>query len=109
MAQRVALGRTLAYEPDLVLLDEPFGSLDYFTRRGLWREMGELHRRTGRTFLLVTHDVEEALALGDSVLVLRGGGAGDRVDIPFPRPRDPADFPFIPLRRRIFAAIGGSP
>lgn len=106
MAQRTALGRTLAYNPDVVLLDEPFGSLDYFTRRCLWQEIGELHQRTGRTFLLVTHDVEEALALGDSVLVLRDSGIGGQVEIPFSRPRDPSSPAFAPFRRRILSIIG---
>ena len=76
MAQRVALGRTLAHDPEVVLLDEPFGSLDYFTRRALQGEIGELHRRTGKTFLLVTHDVDEALALGDPVVGAAAGTVG---------------------------------
>lgn len=106
MAQRTALGRTLAYNPDVVLLDEPFGSLDYFTRRSLWQEIGNLHQKTGRTFLLVTHDVEEALALGDSVLVLRDSRIGGQVNIPFSRPRDPSNSAFAPLRRSILSIIG---
>lgn len=108
MAQRVALGRTLAHDPDVVLLDEPFGSLDYFTRRALQGEIGELHRRTGKTFLLVTHDVDEALALGDSVVVLRQGRLADRVEVPFPRPRDVDDPVFAPLKRSVLGAIGGT-
>lgn len=106
MAQRAALGRTLAVEPDLVLLDEPFGSLDWFTRRNLWRVLVDLHARTGRAFLLVTHDMEEALALGDSVLLLREGGIGGRTEVPLPHPRDPADPRLVPLRRAILAALG---
>ena len=107
MAQRVALGRTLAHDPEVVLLDEPFGSLDYFTRRALQGEIGELHRRTGKTFLLVTHDVDEALALGDPVVVLRQGRLADRVEVPFPRPRDVDDPVYVPLRRSVLGAIGG--
>ena len=107
MAQRVALGRTLVFDPEVVLMDEPFGALDYFTRRRLQGEIAELHRRTAKTFILVTHDVEEALALGDTVVVLEAGRVVDRLDIPLPRPRETGWPQFLPLRRRVLEAIVG--
>lgn len=107
MAQRVALGRTLAFDPAVVLMDEPLGALDYFTRRRLQGEIAELHRRTGKTFLLVTHDVEEALALGDSIVILEAGRVEDCLDIPFSRPRETGRPEFLSLRRQVLEAIVG--
>jgi len=107
MAQRVALGRTLAFDPEVVLMDEPLGALDYFTRRRLQGEIAGLHRETGKTFLLVTHDVEEALALGDRVVVLEAGRVTDCFCIPFDRPRETGCPEFLPLRRRVLESIAG--
>ena len=108
MAQRTALGRTLAFDPEVILMDEPFGALDYFTRRTLQDEMIRLHERTGKTFLFVTHDVEEALAMGQEILVLDGGIITEKVTVTLRRPRDTGDGSFQPLRRRILGAISGS-
>lgn len=107
MAQRVALGRTLAFDPEVILMDEPLGALDYFTRRRLQGEIAGLHRETGKTFLLVTHDVEEALALGDRVVVLEAGRVTDCFCIPFDRPRETGCPEFLPLRRRVLESIAG--
>ncbi|MFZ2030780.1 MAG: sulfate/molybdate ABC transporter ATP-binding protein [Vitreimonas sp.] len=71
--QRVALARALAIEPDLLLLDEPFGALDAKVRRELRRWLRDLHERTGLTTIFVTHDQEEALELADRVVLLREG------------------------------------
>ena len=71
--QRVALARALAAEPDLVLLDEPFGALDALTRLELQREFARLRERLGKTMVLVTHDLGEAFRLADRVAVMRGG------------------------------------
>lgn len=70
MRQRVSLARALAYEPDLFLLDEPFGALDAFTRMDLQNKLLELWRESGMTMILVTHDLTEALVLGTKVIVL---------------------------------------
>ncbi len=75
-AQRVALARALVTEPDLLLLDEPLSALDPGTREALQREMRQLHRRLGTTTIHVTHDFEEAYALGDGVAVLQVSGNG---------------------------------
>jgi NitT/TauT family transport system ATP-binding protein len=77
MRQRVALARVLAYEPDVVLLDEPFGALDAFTRMNLQNQLLEIWNATGATMVLVTHDLAEALILGTRVVVL--GAAPGRV------------------------------
>lgn len=71
--QRVGLARALAADPDLMLLDEPFGALDAVTRAGLQDELLRIHRGSGKTFLFVTHDVAEALRLATRVLVLDRG------------------------------------
>jgi putative spermidine/putrescine transport system ATP-binding protein len=71
--QRVALARALAFEPDVLLLDEPLSALDALLRRDLHAELVRLHRRVGTTFIHVTHDQQEALALSDRVVVLDGG------------------------------------
>ena len=73
MAQRVSLGRTLFYDPELILMDEPFSALDYFTRRNLQDMVLRLFHHQKKTILFVTHDVEEALLLGDRILVMENG------------------------------------
>lgn len=70
MRQRVALIRTLILEPDLLLLDEPFSALDYQTRLNVADDIGQIIRREKRSAILVTHDLSEAISLGDKVLVL---------------------------------------
>lgn len=71
--QRVGIARALAAEPDIVLMDEPFGAVDEINRKALQGEMARLHPELGLTILFVTHDIREALALGDRVLVMRSG------------------------------------
>ncbi len=105
MAQRTALGRALAWEPELLLLDEPFGALDYFTRRKLQEELVALFQRQAQTILFVTHDVEEALVLSERVLVLAQGRLQAHYDVSFPYPRDIAAPEFLQLRKQILAAI----
>lgn len=70
MRQRAALIRTLALEPELLLLDEPFSALDYQTRLNVADDIGKIIRKEGKTAVLVTHDLSEAISLGDRVLVL---------------------------------------
>ncbi|NKC33549.1 ATP-binding cassette domain-containing protein [Falsiroseomonas selenitidurans] len=72
-AQRVGLARALAADPDILLMDEPFGAVDPLTRRELRAELRRIHADTGKTILLVTHDPEEALELATQVVVLRDG------------------------------------
>lgn len=73
MRQRVAIVRALANDPDVLLMDEPFGALDPINRERLQREFAELHRRLGKTVVFVTHDIEEAVLLGDRIVLMRDG------------------------------------
>jgi NitT/TauT family transport system ATP-binding protein len=90
MRARVAIAAVFANDPPILLADEPFGALDYVTRRQLQAVMQNLWRRTGKTVLFVTHDVDEAMMLGTRVVVVKNGGiAEDRaIDLPMPRTDD---------------------
>jgi NitT/TauT family transport system ATP-binding protein len=89
MQQRAALARTLAYEPELLLMDEPFGALDEFTREAMNLELSELTDQAGITSVFVTHNIPEAVFLADRVVVMsaRPGRISGIVDVPFPKPR----------------------
>jgi NitT/TauT family transport system ATP-binding protein len=93
MRQRVALARAFAQQADILLMDEPFGSLDAMTRDLLHDELERLWADGGFTVLFVTHDVREAVRLGDRVLVLtsRPGRVATQVPVNLPRPRGPGD------------------
>lgn len=73
MAQRVAIGRALAYNPHMLLMDEPFASLDYFTRYKLQEELIDLYQKTNKGIVFVTHNVDEALILGHRIIILDNG------------------------------------
>jgi NitT/TauT family transport system ATP-binding protein len=90
MKQRVALARVLAFDPKVLLMDEPFGALDAQTRELMQEELTRLWERTGKTIVFVTHDIEEAVYLGDRVVVLtaRPARIREEVRIALPRPRD---------------------
>ncbi len=89
MKQRAALARVLAFDPKVLLMDEPFGALDAQTRETMQEELTRLWERTGKTIVFVTHDIEEAVYLGDRVVVLsaRPGRIREEVRIDLPRPR----------------------
>jgi ABC-type nitrate/sulfonate/bicarbonate transport system ATPase subunit len=89
MRQRAALLRTFLTERNLILLDEPFGALDALTRRELQDWLLSVWKQLGQTILFITHDVEEALYLGDRVVVLsaRPGSVQDVLEVSLPRPR----------------------
>jgi NitT/TauT family transport system ATP-binding protein len=90
MKQRAALARVLAFDPKVLLMDEPFGALDAQTREAMQEELTRLWERTGKTIVFVTHDIEEAVYLGDRVVVLsvRPARIREEVRIDLPRPRD---------------------
>jgi ABC-type nitrate/sulfonate/bicarbonate transport system ATPase subunit len=111
MRQRVAIARALAPEPDLLLLDEPFGAVDAQTRRNLQDFLLTVWRRTRSTILLVTHDVEEAVYLSSRIYVLaaRPGRVAEVIDVPFGADRGPAvkrDPRFLDLRDELAEMLG---
>ena len=107
MKKRVALARTLAYDPRLFLMDEPFGPLDAQTRILIGREFLEIWEQLNKSVLFVTHDVEEAIALSDRVLVMspRPGRIVAEFPIDIPRPRDYEEIRFEPQFRELQRSI----
>jgi NitT/TauT family transport system ATP-binding protein len=105
MQQRVQIARCLAQEPRLLLMDEPFGALDALTRQTLQDEFAQLVAEQGVTVVFVTHDLEEAIYLGDRVIALPGRVA-ESIAIELARPRDQlatrASEDFQAHRRRLF-------
>lgn len=105
-AQRASLARALVREPDLLLLDEPFSSLDALTRLKAQALVAELWQRHRCAVLLVTHDVEEALLLADRVLVMRYGHIAYDLHVDLPRPRDVGDPAVVSLRAELLSWLG---
>jgi len=89
--QRVGLARALAVNPPLLLMDEPFGALDPITRLRLQTELRRLHREVGKTVIFVTHDIDEAITMGDRIAILRQGGVLAQYDTPDAILAHPAD------------------
>jgi len=114
MQQRLQIARCLAQNPSVLLMDEPFGALDAMTRQGLQDEVLELVARSGTTVIFVTHDLEEAIYLGDRVVGLlpHPGRVGIDVPVRLSRPRHQLatreDPEFLRLRRELFDFIKGS-
>lgn len=103
-AQRVSLARALVREPELLLLDEPFGALDALTRSAMHRLVEQLWREHRPAVLFVTHDVDEALLLADRVLVLDRGRIVSEHRVDLPRPRRRASF--VDLRSEVLSDLG---
>ncbi|WP_246669379.1 MULTISPECIES: ABC transporter ATP-binding protein [unclassified Bradyrhizobium] len=103
MAQRAAIARALVNHPRMVLLDEPLGALDYFTRMRLQRELQTIWMTKNVTMIFITHDIDEALFMSDRIVVLKPNpGRIERiVDIDLPRPRNRESPDFIALRHEI--------
>ena len=87
MQQRVAIARALANDPDVILMDEPFGALDAYTRIILQRELLQIWERKRKTILFVTHSVDEAVYLADRIVVIKAGRLEREIPVNFPRPR----------------------
>jgi NitT/TauT family transport system ATP-binding protein len=107
MRQRVALARSLAVDPAVLLMDEPFGALDALTRDRLHLELESLWSATRKTILFVTHNVREAVALGDRVLVFspRPGRIVGEFTIDLPRPRSLEDVTVIAEAAKVMAVL----
>ena len=87
MKQRVGIARALAIDPSVLLMDEPFGALDAQTREALQAELLEIHARTKKTILFVTHDLDEAVLIADRIVVMTHGRVQEIVAVPLKRPR----------------------
>ena len=103
MAQRVAIARVLINDPELLLLDEPMGALDSFTRADLQDRLLEIRAQNKATMVLVTHDVDEAIYLSDRIVIMtpRPGRISEILSVELPHPRDRGGEAFHLLRKRI--------
>jgi NitT/TauT family transport system ATP-binding protein len=111
MQQRVQIARALAMEPEVLLMDEPFGALDAITKNSLQDELLRVQHQTGATIIFITHDVEEAVYLGDRVIALGGipGRIIEVLDVDLPRPRhqiETKEMPeFLRLRHEAYESV----
>lgn len=113
MRKRVDIARAYANQPDILLMDEPFGSLDVMTKEVMQKDLLELSYKDRKSLIFITHDIEEAVFLGDDVLVMtrRPANIEKRIDVPFPKPRKVGlklEPEFQAMRKNIDAILKGS-
>jgi NitT/TauT family transport system ATP-binding protein len=112
LQQRVQIARALAQEPEVLLMDEPFGALDAMTRQHLQDEILDIWSTTPTTVVFITHDLEEAIYLGNRIIVLEAdpGRIGADIRVELPRPRNQLatreDERFLSIRHRLFGLLG---
>ena len=115
MAQRASLARAMARDPEILLLDEPFGALDALTRIKMQQLLLDVHAKTGTTTVMVTHDVDEAILLSDRIVLLDAAPHTPGATIakiftpPVPRPRASHDPALVELREQLLAGLGVQP
>lgn len=106
MQQRAALARALAYDPELILMDEPFAALDHFTREAMQNELIQIYSLQKKCIIFVTHSIDEALLIGQKILILNQGGAAQEYHLSeYAYPRDLLSPQMIEMKKGILAAI----
>jgi NitT/TauT family transport system ATP-binding protein len=113
MQQRVGIARALAIDPKVLLMDEPFGALDAQTRETLQEELLQIHARTGKTILFVTHDLDEAVLIADRIVIMRDGRVDGILPVPLSRPRGDlgtvrGTAAFAEMRYHVWKALHGA-
>jgi NitT/TauT family transport system ATP-binding protein len=108
MQQRVAIARALAYNPSVLLMDEPFAALDALTRDDMQRLLADVWKATRKTVIYVTHNVAEAVYLADRVIVMspHPGTVKAEIKIDLPRPRDPLSVEFLECQKELLGYLG---
>ena len=101
MAQRTSLGRTLCYEPQIILMDEPLGALDAFNRKKLQNELINIFLKSGKTILFVTHDIEEAISLGQKIVVMDTGSIIKEIPVSMDYYRDTSSLEFFHHKKQV--------
>lgn len=104
MAQRGGIARALVNDPELLLLDEPFGALDTFTKMTMQKELKQIRKKSNTTMVMVTHDIDEAVFLADKIIVMspRPGKIVKVIDVELAEPRDRNSLEFLQIRKEVY-------
>ena len=106
MQQRVALARALAYDPSIILMDEPFAALDYFTREAMQKELIRIYQLKKKSIIFVTHSIEEAIAIGQNIFVFNEGRVHAQFNLEqYEYPRDVLSPPLIEIKKEILKKL----
>ena len=106
MKQRVALARALAYDPSIILMDEPFAALDYFTREAMQKELIRIYQLKKKTIIFVTHSIEEAIAIGQNIFVFNEGSMHAQFNLEqYDYPRDVLSPSLIEVKKEILKKL----